>query len=70
MARNVDNLNTVAEVCKTAGSAEVIILSKDLSISEECISAVEDTVAHLKGKYKITHQEALSFSLRRLILRF
>lgn len=48
MARNVDNLNSVAEACKTAGASEVLILSKDLSIAEECISAVEDTVAHFK----------------------
>jgi len=48
VARNVDNLNSVAEACKTAGASEVLILSKDLSIAEECISAVEDTVAHFK----------------------
>ena len=51
VARNMDNLNRVAEVCKTAGAPEVIVLSKDLSITEECISAVEDTVAHFKGMY-------------------
>ena len=49
VARNVDNLNAVAEACKTAGAADVLVLSKDLSIAEECISAVEDTVAHFKG---------------------
>jgi len=44
----MDNLNRVAEVCKTAGASEVLILSKDLAITEECISAVEDTVDHFK----------------------
>ena len=47
----MDNLNRVAEVCKTAGASEVLILSKDLAITEECISAVEDTVDHFKGMY-------------------
>ena len=53
MARNVDNLNKVAEACKKAGAPEVLVLSKDLSIAEDCISAVEDTVAHFKGDMSI-----------------
>ena len=51
VARNVGNLDSVAEACKTAGASEVLALSRDLSITEECISAVEDTIAHFKGLY-------------------
>ena len=51
VARNIDNLNKVADACKTAGAPDVLVLSKDLSIADECISAVEDTVAHFKGVY-------------------
>ena len=49
VARNLDNLNSVAEACRAAGAAEVLVLSKDLSVAEECISAVEDTAVHFKG---------------------
>ena len=54
MARNVDNLNKVAEACKKGGASDVLVLSKDLSIAEDCISAVEDTVAHFKGVYVVS----------------
>ena len=49
VARNADNLNKVAEACKKEGAPEVLVLSKDLAVAEDCISAVEDTVAHFKG---------------------
>ena len=49
VARNLDNLNSVAEACKAAGAPEVLVLSKDLSVAEECISAVEGTASHFKG---------------------
>ena len=52
MARNADNLNKVAEACRTAGALDVLVLSKDLSVTNECISAVEDTVAHFQGKQR------------------
>ena len=49
VARSIDNLIMVAEAYRTAGAADVLVLSKDLSIAEECVSAVEDTVTHFKG---------------------
>jgi NADP-dependent 3-hydroxy acid dehydrogenase YdfG len=49
VARNLDNLNKVAEECREAGAEEVIVLSKDLSVTEQCVAAVEETVAHFKG---------------------
>ena len=52
VARNADNLNKVAEACRTAGALDVLVLSKDLSVTNECISAVEDTVAHFQGKQR------------------
>ncbi len=50
VARNVDNLNKVADECRQAGAQEVIVLGKDLSVTEECIAAVEETVQHYKGE--------------------
>ena len=50
VARNLENLNKVAEDCRKAGAQEVIVISKDLSVTEECVAAVEETVKHYEGK--------------------
>ena len=46
VARNVSALESVAIDCREAGAIQVMVMSKDLGIEEECIQAVQETVDH------------------------
>ena len=39
-------LESVAIDCREAGAIQVMVMSKDLGIEEECIQAVQETVDH------------------------
>ena len=49
VARNATKLEEVAEQCRQSGSAEVLVISQDLSTQEGCDSAMEETVKHFKA---------------------
>ena len=51
VARNTEALAEVAELCKKAGSPDVLVAPHDLSIEDECVKAVEETVAHFGGEF-------------------
>merc|ERR1712215_153103 len=46
VGRNVSALENVREECRKAGAIQVMVMSKDLGIEEECIQAVQETVDH------------------------
>jgi len=49
VARNAEALAAVAEECKAAGSPDVLVAPHDLSVEEECVKAVNETVEHFGG---------------------
>ena len=49
VARSKDKLEKVAEKCRENGAADVLVLSKDLSVAEASQQTIEETVAHFGG---------------------
>lgn len=56
VARNGEALEKNAEECRSQGAPEVITLIKDLSTSEACAEAVNETAKHFQG---ITEADAI-----------
>ena len=50
VARNEAKLKEVSAKCTEAGAEEVFIAPHDLGNAEECVKAVEETVAKFGGK--------------------
>lgn len=50
VSRNEENLRKVADECKAAGAEDVVVLPKDLAVTDACIAAVKETVDHYKGE--------------------
>jgi len=46
VARNKEKLEQVANSCKEAGSPQVFICPRDLSVEAECVAAVQQAVQH------------------------
>ena len=53
VARNEKKLLEVQSQCKVAGSLDVVVFPLDLSIGENCVKAVENTVQHYGSKLTI-----------------
>jgi len=49
VARNGEALAKVAEECKELGSPDVLVAPHDLSVEEECVKSIEETVQHFGG---------------------
>lgn len=49
IARNEAKLREIAADCTAAGAEDVFVSPHDLGIAEECVKAVENTVAHFGG---------------------
>jgi len=49
VARNQSALESVATECRQAGAQEVMVSVRDLSVEEECVLAVRDTVERFGG---------------------
>jgi len=55
VARNGEALAKVAEECKELGSPDVLVAPHDLSVEEECVKSIEETVQHFGAVDVLVH---------------
>ena len=65
VARNETKLKEVSAQCTEAGAEEVFIAPHDLGKSEECVKAVEETVAKFGGRWFMPCLLSCVFGLRK-----